>query len=103
MPHDQEEKKKTEHKQRKRYCNKFNRDFKNGPPQKNLKKIKLCAFKTRACFITIGNRRNLNFITKRHLSTKFMLGLMMTNTQGLTHERFGLCFPSISVLNLCIF
>lgn len=37
MPHDQDKKKKkTEHKQWKRYCNKFNRDFKNGP-QKNPK------------------------------------------------------------------
>ena len=28
---------------------------------------------------------------------------MVTNTQGLTNARLGLCFPSISVLNLCIF
>ena len=28
------------HKQQKQYCNKFNRDFKNGPHFKNLKKKK---------------------------------------------------------------
>ena len=30
-------KKKREHKQQKQYCNKFNKDFKNGPHQKSLK------------------------------------------------------------------
>ena len=30
--------KKPEHKKQKQYCNKFNKDFKNGPHQKNLKK-----------------------------------------------------------------
>ena len=29
---------KPEHKQQKQYCNKFNKDFKSGPHQKNLKK-----------------------------------------------------------------
>ena len=102
MPHDQE--KKNEHKQQNQYCNKLNRDFKNGPHKKKIvKKTNLCAFKTRAYFITIGSRRNLDSITKYHLSTKFTLGLMVTNTQGLTNARLGLCFPSISVLNLCIF
>ena len=28
--------KKPEHKQQKQYCNKFNKDFKNGPHQKKL-------------------------------------------------------------------
>ena len=31
---------KPKHKQQKQYCNKFNKDFKNGQHQKNLKKNK---------------------------------------------------------------
>ena len=34
------QKKKEEHKQQKQYCNKFNKDFINGPHQKKIKKEK---------------------------------------------------------------
>ena len=34
------QKKKKKHKQQKQYCNKFNKDFTNGPHQKKIKKEK---------------------------------------------------------------
>ena len=52
-------KKKTQSIKQKQYCNKFNKDFKNGSHQKNLKKTKNLALPLTSC-VALDKLRNLS-------------------------------------------